>query len=404
MGLFAAIRKIFTGTKRALTKENAHALIGNELGEHPLNNPTVYKCVHLIADMLSVLSLHMYRDGPDRQPAKEHRYYSLVHRRPNPSMTSATFIKVIAENLLLWGNAYLYLTFDEAGRVTGMYPIKPSIVQVDVAPNGVKSFKIQGNTYTDYQIGHIVGYSDDGYVGAGVISRLRNLFSADATVRKFADRYFERGASLGAIVEMPGSISSDKNMNQDQKDQLRAKLKADFQGVKRAGDVGILENGWKYTELSIKAADAELLATRKFSAEDIAGVFRVPLSLIGMGDKSSYAKSEYDDISLLKHTLLPWIIAIQQGLNYALFGTSTDLFVEFDVNSILRGTLKERFDGYKVALESGWMSRNEVRRLENLPPIKGLDSYLVPLNQGVAQPDGSVQPHKGIAAPIKAGE
>lgn len=137
----------------------------------------------------------------------------------------------------------------------------------------------------------------------------------------------------------------------------------------------------KYTPISIAPNDAQFLETRKFNVEEIARIFRVPLHMIGDLDHATFSNIEHQDIEFVKHSLTPWLIRWEQSMYRRLFlePEKDSLFVEFNVNGLLRGDLASRYNAYAVARQNGWMSANDILRKEGedlIPAELGGDRYL----------------------------
>ena len=146
--------------------------------------------------------------------------------------------------------------------------------------------------------------------------------------------------------------------------------------------MAILENGLKFKPLTINPEDAQLLETRKFNRSEIAGIFRVPLHMIGDLEKSSFSNIEQQSLEFVMYTLDPWVVRWEQALQRTLFSESEkrQYFVKFNVDGLLRGDYQSRMNGYAVGRQNGWLSSNDIRELENLnriPAELGGDLYLI---------------------------
>ena len=152
------------------------------------------------------------------------------------------------------------------------------------------------------------------------------------------------------------------------------------------------EEGMEFQQVGIPPEDAQFLETRKFQIAEIARIFNVPSHMINDLDRATFNNISELSIGFLRYTMTPWLVSWEQELNRKLFPGSNTYYVKFNVNGLLRGTQKDRADYYKTAIEYGWMSRNEVRELEDLNRVDGLDEYLQPLNMGSGEGDNSDQP------------
>lgn len=146
--------------------------------------------------------------------------------------------------------------------------------------------------------------------------------------------------------------------------------------------VAILEEGMKYTPISIAPNEAQFLETRKFQINEIARIFRVPPHMVGDLEKSSFSNIEQQSLEFVKYTLDPWVVRFEQALVRKLLSEKEKdkYFIKFNLDGLLRGDYQSRMNGYATARQNGWMRANDIRKLENLDLIseeEGGDLYLV---------------------------
>ena len=159
-----------------------------------------------------------------------------------------------------------------------------------------------------------------------------------------------------------------------------------------AHKTAILEEGMKIEKMSVSPQDSQFIATRQFGVVDIARFFRVPLAYLGaLENSSTRANIEEQGIQFQRNTILPWVKRWEAEFNRKLF-TGTDYYVRFNMDGLLRGDIRSRYEAYVKGRNWSWLSANDVRKLENLPPIEGGDAYLQPLNMTEV---GSVQNDQG---------
>lgn len=155
-----------------------------------------------------------------------------------------------------------------------------------------------------------------------------------------------------------------------------------FGGSSNSGKIAVLEEGMKYTPISISPEQAQFLETRKFQINEIARIFRVPPHMVGDLEKSSFSNIEQQSLEFVKYTLDPWVVRWEQSIQRSLLlpAEKQKYFVKFNVEGLLRGDYQSRMSGYATARQNGWMSANDIRELENLDRISeedGGDLYLV---------------------------
>ena len=166
-----------------------------------------------------------------------------------------------------------------------------------------------------------------------------------------------------------------------------------FGGSSNSHKVAVLEEGMKYTPISISPNEAQFLETRKFQIDEIARIFRVPPHMVGDLEKSSFSNIEQQSLEFVKYTLDPWVSRWEQNMCRSLLNDNEkkEYFIKFNVDGLLRGDYQSRMNGYATARQNGWMSANDIRELENLdriPAELGGDLYLINGNMTKLQDAG----------------
>lgn len=363
----------------------------------------VYACVRILSEAVASLPLHFYEyldDGSKKKATKDPLYF-LLHDEPNPEMTSFIFRETLMAHLLLWGNAYAQIIRNGKGEVIALYPLMPNKMSVNRDENGEIYYLYNkssdegkpeeaGYIYIPKEyVLHIPGLGFDGLVGYSPIAMAKNAIGLAIATEEYGSKFFAHGAAPSGVLEHPGTLKDPA--------KLRENWNATFGGSNNSGKVAVLEEGMKYTQISISPEQAQFLETRKFQIDEIARIFRVPPHMVGDLEKSSFSNIEQQSLEFVKYTLDPWIIRWEQALNRALINQNekTKYFFKFNVEGLLRGDYQSRMNGYAVARQNGWMSANDIRELENLdkiPAEEGGDLYLIngnmlPLNRAGAYAD-----------------
>lgn len=360
----------------------------------------VYSCVRVLAEGVASLPLNVYRIEENGSKTKDidNPLYYLLHNEPNPEMTGIVFFETLMTHLLLWGNAYAQIIHNGRGEVVALYPLMPDRMTVDRDSDGRLYYE-----YTKYEddaktmpngvyrlsprdVLHIPGLGFDGLVGYSPIAMAKNAIGMNIACDEFGARFFEKGAAPAGVLEHPGTIKEP--------DKLRESWQSVYGGSGNSGKVVVLEEGMKYSPISIPPDQAQFIETRKFQRSEIASIYRVPPHMIGDLEKATFSNVEQQSIGFVKFTLEPWIVRWEQGLARALLLPSEkrDHTIKFNVDGLMRGDYESRMNGYAIARQNGWMSANDIRELENLdriPAEDGGDLYLVngnmlPLNSAGA--------------------
>ena len=354
----------------------------------------VYCCVRILSEAVASLPLQFYRytDDGGKEKAVEHPLYFLLHDEPNPEMTSFIFRETLMTHLLLWGNAYSQIIRNGKGEVVALYPLMPDRMKVDRDEHGrlyyeytvYDSDDVDGRKGTNkvgrtvrlqpHDVLHIPGLGFDGLVGYSPIALAKNAIGLAIATEEYGSKFFANGAAPSGVLEHPGTIKDPS--------KVRESWQATFGGSGNANKIAVLEEGMKYTPISISPEQAQFLETRKFQIDEIARIFRVPPHMIGDLEKSSFNNIEQQSLEFVKYTLDPWVSRWEQAMVRALLtpDEKKKYFFKFNVDGLLRGDYQSRMNGYATARQNGWMSANDIRELENLdriPAEQGGDLYLI---------------------------
>ena len=347
----------------------------------------VYSCVRILAEAIAGLPLHLYQyTEAGSEKATGHPLYQLLHDEPNPEMSSFVFRETLMTHLLLWGNAYAQIIRNGKGEVIALYPLMPNKMTVD--RDG------QGQLYYEYQRGsdeaptakgstvilrpsdvlHIPGLGFDGLVGYSPIAMAKNAIGIAIACEEYGAKFFANGAAPGGVLEHPGTIKDPS--------RVRESWMSQFGGSANSSKIAVLEEGLKFTPISIAPEQSQFLETRKFQINEIARIFRVPPHMVGDLEKSSFSNIEQQSLEFVKYTLDPWVVRWEQSIQRTLLSPDEkkSYFVKFNVEGLLRGDYQSRMNGYAIGRQNGWMSANDIRELENLdriPAELGGDLYLI---------------------------
>ncbi|AOM42980.1 phage portal protein [Xenorhabdus hominickii] len=346
---------------------------------------TVWACVRLLSETVSTLPLKIYqsKDDGSRQLAKNHPAYTILCNRPNLEMTQSRFMLTVVASICLRGNAFIEKKFI-GNKLVALIPLLPQNMNVKRLLSGDIEY-----TYADSagknqgerriipvkNMMHIRGFGIDGLSGLIPVKTGRDVIGAALSTDEAAAKVFENG------LQSSGFISAKTDLTEEQTHVIQQHIKT-FTGSKNAGKMMVLPADLTYQNITMNPEAAQLLQSRSYSVEEICRWFRVPPVMVGHSTKqSSWASSlEGMNMQFLTHTLRPLLINIEQEISRCLLDSDSDYYAEFNVEGLLRADSRGRAAYYATALQNAWMSRNEVRRKENLPPIEGGDVFTVQLN------------------------
>lgn len=347
-----------------------------------MQTSAVYACVKILAETVASLPLHLYKKGKDgkNESAEQHPLCSCLYETPNDEMTSFEFRETMMTSLLLWGNAYAR-KIRKHGHVTELWYLKPNLMTVerDTSTGKIKytyadDIKNQTFLYTPDQVFHIKSLSLDGVLGLSPIAQAREAVGLSLATEEYGAKFFGNGARPGGVLEHPGILKDPE--------KLRESWNKVYQGTRNSHKVAVLEEGMKYHAIGIAPEDAQFLETRKYQVNEICRIFRVPPHLVGDLDRATFSNIEHQSIEFVQHTIRPWLVRWEQAISRSLLDEQERLlyFAKFNVDGLLRGDYKSRMEGYAIGRQNGWMSPNDIRRLEDMPLIpkeQGGDEYLV---------------------------
>lgn len=349
----------------------------------------VYACVTIVSGDMAKLSTYIERESkttPQRERVYNHPASYLVER-PNAYQTMPELIQLHFAAKLMRGNAYLYKEFDERGVVSELHPLQPDGVRPLIAPGGDVFYQLAYNS-TDFMsiddilgAGESVGQGVDRVVPADRIihDRMNCLYHplvgvspifASASSAMMGARILMNSEKIFANMSHPsGVLSSTQTINDVTAERLKREWASRYSGGSY-GRTAVLGDGLTWSPMILNPIDAQLIDQLRFSIEDIARVFRVPLYLLADLTKTSYRNSEQMARAYYQGCLQTHIKMTEdrfkQGLNLERW-----LRFRFDLDDLFRMEMDARFSSYKTALDAGILSINEVRAKEGLGPVEG---------------------------------
>lgn len=361
----------------------------NVKGKNALKEATVYACIRILADAVSKLPLKIYqqKDGAPREV--EHSLSPLLKLRPNPWMSARDFKKAVEVQRLIYGNAYVWIDVatsgPDAGKVIGLYPLDSSRVEIWIDDVGLlpgqgkmwyiftdnlgKQYKLQPD-----EVLHFKGLTFDGIVGMTPLEQLRQTIENAAAASAFLNNSFKNGMQTKGIVHYIGDLSPEKE------ETFRKNFERMASGLKNANRIALLPIGYQFQPISLKMTDAQFLENTELTIRQIAAAFGVKMHQLNDLDRATHTNITEQQREFYVDTLMDILTGYEQELTYKLF-TDRELaegyYIKFNVNAILRADPKTRYEAYRTAIQSGFLTPNEVRALEELEPKPGGDKLLV---------------------------
>jgi HK97 family phage portal protein len=332
----------------------------------------VFACVRLLADTVSTLPADTYiRVGDERRPYPAPVWVA----EPDSDMTRQDFIQQIVVSLMLDGNAFVQVLRSGNG-VAALVVLDPTRIEVrrNAETRRPEYVVDQGKRVLPSEdVLHITDLRRPGDLrGVSRVTELRQTLGLARALDEFAARFFGNGSTTTGIIEYPG------NLSEEQARDLVDGFEAGHKGLRRAHRPGVLSGGARFQKTGVDPESAQMLGSRQMSVEEIARIFGVPPHMIGLTTPGamSYASVEQNAIQFVTHTLRPLVTKIESALTRLLPG---DAFLRFNMDGLLRGDSISRAQYHSTALQAGWETVNDVRRIEDLPPVDGGDQIRVSL-------------------------
>lgn len=352
--------------------------------EKAMRQATFYSCVNLISDSISQLPLILYRrTSKGRVRADDHPLYDILKAKPNNYQTASEFWQWATACLLIRGVSYSHKIV-AGGKVVALDPLPNDSVEEIWLPGNERVYRVTISTgqqviLSQDEVFCIKGLTLDGKTPVSPVGYMKNTLGLSIAAENFGSRFFGNNARPAGILE------TDSVLKQETVDSLKNSWH-ESHGGENMHKLAILHGGLKFKPLTMTAEDSQFLETRQFQRSEICGIFRVPPHMIGDTEKTTSWGTGVEQLTMgfIKFTLGSWLMRIEQSVDRDLLTAKErkELYSEFLTENMLRGDLKSRNEAYKIALGGnqmpGYMTVNEVRQLENKPPLPGGDELYKP--------------------------
>jgi HK97 family phage portal protein len=352
----------------------------------------VYGCVKIIAWTIASLPLITYRSQPNggKQRDKNNPIYQLLHDTPNPEQTSFQFRSFLSVMQNLWGAGFAEIEYDARGYIVALWPIPTWCVEPIRTSDTKKLFyrvTVDGQTKIlrpeNTLVFPALQASPD--VWLSPIRQHRETIGAAIAAKEFGARTFGQGTNPAGILS---GLKIDSNETED---SLRAKFAEKYAGLGNSHRLMLLEEGTKFERVGLPPEDAQYLETRRFDIAEIARIFSVPLHLLQDTTGTTAWGSGLEELNtaFVSFTMQPYFVEWEQELKRRLLD-NTDVFIEFNVDALLRAKLADRYAAYAIGRQWGWLCADDICELENRNPLPDGQGkiYLVPMNMTDARKAG----------------
>ncbi|MEU0531989.1 phage portal protein [Amycolatopsis tolypomycina] len=363
-----------------------------------------YAAVRVITEDVSSCPLPVFeRQEKGKRLAVEHPLYGVLNQVANPLMTAVTLRKLLQAYALTWGNGVAVLGGNGAGDVTGLYPLRPDrlYIEVEEYEPGLPTVLYRYTTgsgkalvYFPDEVLHIAGLGFDGIRGYSVVHQARTSIGLGLATERFGANWFGNGSRPAGVLTHPGAVSEG----------ARERMRTDWQnmhkGLDNAHKMAILEEGVTWQSIGIPPEDAQFLETRQFGVEEMARWFRLPPHKLAQLLRATFSNIEHQGIDYVNSSLRSWLVEWEQQIMFRCLTAAerARYFVEHNTDQLTKGDFKTQMEGWAVGRNWGIWNADEIREKVGdnpLPDGKG-QAYLVPLNMVPA-----VSPEEAEAAAAK---
>jgi HK97 family phage portal protein len=354
----------------------------------------VSSCIRVRAETFASVPAVLYKKTDDgREPMTDLLIYDILHNSPNDEMAAFGFKETLLTNFDASGNIVCERLLNKGGQLVGLYPYQSDLVRIKRDQETKKLVYEIGSGADKKELSrdkvfHVPNLSFDGVIGMSPISYAASAIRLGLSYETYGVNFYRNAATPSGVFEHPTSLSDQAF------DRLQKDINKNYTGLKNTGVPMILEEGMKWAQLTVNPVDAQLLESKYFQIEDICRIFRVPQHLVNKLDRSTFSNIEHLSLEFVMYTMLPIFKRFEDNINSQLLTKDqrkTGYYVEFKIDGLLRGDAKSRAEAYSIGRLGGWLSVNDIRKLENMPPIDNGNIYLEPLNYKEAgKPDDKV--------------
>lgn len=337
-----------------------------------MRTSAVLACVRVLAETIAGLPLHLYkRMGDEKERAKSLPLYKVLHSRPNGWQTKFEFTEQMIVHLCLYGNAYALIAPGERSRVGALRLLHPAGMEVEqdedtleltyIYTEGITSKKV---VYRDDQIMHVRWLSFDGIVGAVPIELGKDAIAMARALEQHGNRFWNNNAMPGIVLR------TDQALPREVREQLREQWDSHHSGPRKAGRTAVMSHGLHADTLGASLESNQYAELRTQALLECCRIFNMPPHKVQELGRATWGNLEYENISFVQTTILPWLRRIEGAIARDLLPDGDKYFAEFSVEGLLRGDTMTRYNAYQIGISNGWLTTDEVRKMENLGPME----------------------------------
>jgi HK97 family phage portal protein len=359
----------------------------------------VYAAVRLISDSIATLPLDVYfRRNGERLPFRPKPEW-IDFPEADPTIGRSDFYQTVVMSVLLAGNSYTRILRDGDGNIVALRNLDPTRTEPRLNDQGFVEFVFDNTRIIPGEdVIHITDIRRAGSVkGDSRVDQLKDVLGISRALTEWSARYFGQGTVSSGIISYPG------DMTEEQATRLKEQFEKNSRGMRNAHRPNVLTGGAKYERMSDDAQQAQLVEAKIFATEEICRIFKLQPSMLGsqVPGARAYASQEQDAIQFVTLTLRPLVFKIEEAFGRLLRPISPTAFLRFNMEGLLRGDIQARYAAYSQGVQAGFLSINDIHRLEDMRPIEGGDVYRVPLSHVDLSAANIVEQDKRISMAVR---
>lgn len=363
-----------------LSTSGVNVTIDNALGV-----PAIWSAVNFLSGTLAGLPLHVYRrERNGRKLVKTGLLPRILSEVANDEMSSFEWRKYVFDQVFTGGRCVSYIERNASGQVVNIWPLDPHHTRVDHVQDGRSLVKVYSYKNIKYAASDVIDIpfmlKANGRDIRGPIMTNKDVVGLAIAATQYGSKAFQSGGVPPMALQGPFQSGAAAARASDDIAKTTMKL------AREGKPVMAIPMGHELKPVGFNPEQMQLLELQRFTIEQIARIYSLPPIFLQDLSKGTYANTEQQDLHFVKHTLKRWIEQFEQELNLKLFGRGSAQYVEFNVDGLLRGDFKTRMEGHAMSIQNGIRTPNEVRDIENLPPLDGGDNLMI---QGATVPIGS---------------
>lgn len=349
-----------------------------------LTSSAVYRAVTILSQSFGVCPWKLFEEQEDggKKYLRDHSVNDLLLRQPNKEQTPMMFKEGMQTTLSLWGNACAEIERNSTNNVAmNLWPLHPKYIilrrnsqtrRLEYLYRGESGVEVIIQPENMFH----VALMGDGLWGKSTVTLFREAIGMGKAAEQFGSAFFGNGATPSLALKHPGKLSAPAQKN------LRDAWNETHQGSEKAHRVAILEEGMTVEKIGMPLEDAQFLEMRQFQVVEIARIFGVPPHLLGDLTNAHFTNIEHQGIDFVTHTLLGLFKRWEEEADRKLLRAMVGQYTKIDVRAFLRGDTPTRYAAHATGRQWGWLSVNDIRRLEDLDPLPADegDVYLSPAN------------------------